>query len=229
VKLPSGFGNSHLPARQPNPLKPRKQPVQARSEATVSALFDASIQVLLAVGYRKFTTTRVAERAGVSVGSLYQYFPNRQALITSVIERYLEGLRATIEHHCRELRGSTLDELVRGLVGAVIAAKWQHIEVSRALHEPLADIGGTQLVNASAVKTAGSIGDVLRSCSDASFRDVDRLALLIVISCSSLLQAAITDQAGAIGREALRTHMCAMLLGYLHEMRADEARVAVSG
>jgi AcrR family transcriptional regulator len=207
-------------------FKPRKRPVQARSEATVSALFDASIQVLLAVGYRKFTTTRVAERAGVSVGSLYQYFPNRQALITSVIERYLEGLRATIDRRCRELRGSTLDRLVRGLVDVVIAEKWEHIEVSRALHEPLADIGGMQLVNASAVKTAGSIAEVLRSCTDASFRDVDRLALLIVISCSSLLQAAITDQAGAIGREALRAHMHAMVLGYLHEMRAHESQAA---
>ena len=215
-----------MPAKPQRSFKPRKQPVQARSEATVSALFDASIQVLLAVGYRRFTTTRVAERAGVSVGSLYQYFPNRPALITSVIERYLEGLRATIEQHCRDLRGSTLDQLVRGLVDAVIAAKWEHIEVSRALHEPFADIGGTQLVNASAVKTAGSIAEVLRSCADASFRDVDRLALLIVISCSSLLQAAITDQTGAIGREALRAHMRAMVLGYLHEMRVGEQAAA---
>ena len=215
-----------MPAKPQHSFKPRKQPVQARSEATVSALFDASIQVLLAVGYRRFTTTRVAERAGVSVGSLYQYFPNRQALITSVIERYLEGLRATIEQHCRDLRGSRLDQLVGGLVDAVIAAKWEHIEVSRALHEPFADIGGTQLVNASAVKTAGSIAEVLRSCADASFRDVDRLALLIVISCSSLLQAAITDQTGAIGREALRAHMRAMVLGYLHEMRVGEQAAA---
>ena len=215
-----------MPAKPQHSFKPRKQPVQARSEATVSALFDASIQVLLAVGYRRFTTTRVAERAGVSVGSLYQYFPNRQALITSVIERYLEGLRATIEQHCRDLRGSRLDQLVGGLVDAVIAAKWEHIEVSRALHEPFADIGGTQVVNASAVKTAGSIAEVLRSCADASFRDVDRLALLIVISCSSLLQAAITDQTGAIGREALRAHMRAMVLGYLHEMRVGEQAAA---
>jgi AcrR family transcriptional regulator len=72
--------------------KPRKWPVQARSEVTVSALFEASIQVLLAAGYRKLTTTRVAERAGVSVGTLYRYFPNRQALIICVIERYLEEI-----------------------------------------------------------------------------------------------------------------------------------------
>jgi hypothetical protein len=54
-----------VPAKPHHSLKPRKRPVQARSEATVSALFDASIQVLLAVGYRKLTTTRVAEKSGV--------------------------------------------------------------------------------------------------------------------------------------------------------------------
>jgi AcrR family transcriptional regulator len=213
-------------AKAQQAFKPRKQPVQARSEATVSALFEASIQVLLAVGYRRFTTTRVAERAGVSVGSLYQYFPNRQALITAVIERYLGGLRATIEHHCRELRGCTLDQQVTGLVDAVIAAKWERIEVSRALHEPLADIGGAELLNDTAIKAAGSVAEVLRSCANASFRDVDRLALLIVISCSSLMQAAISDQTGALDREALRVHMGAMVLGYLHEMREHEAQAA---
>jgi AcrR family transcriptional regulator len=215
-----------VPAKPQHSFKPRKQPVQARSEATVSALFEASIQVLLGVGYRKFTTTRIAERAGVSVGSLYQYFPNRQALITAVIERYLAGLRATIEHHCRELRGCTLDRQVTGLVEAVIAAKWEHIEVSRALHEPLADIGGAELVRDSAAKTAAAVAEVLRCCADASFRDADRLALLIVISCSALLQAAITDQTGTLDREALRAHMCAMVLGYLHEMREPQSRAA---
>ena len=113
-----------------------------------------------------------------------------------------------------------------GLVEAVIAAKWEHIEVSRALHEPLADIGGAELVRGAAVKAAAAVAEVLRSCADASFRDVDRLALLIVISCSSLLQAAITDQTGALDREALRVHMCAMVLGYLHEMRERQPRAA---
>jgi hypothetical protein len=78
-------------------LKPRKQPVQARSEATVSAIFEATVQVLLAVGYCKMTTTRVAERAGVSVGTLYQYFPNRRALIAAVIERHLEQTASLVD------------------------------------------------------------------------------------------------------------------------------------
>ncbi len=195
----------------------------------MAALFEASIQVLLAVGYRKFTTTRVADRAGVSVGTLYQYFPNRQALITSVIERYLGELTSTIDGHCAALRGQTLDAMVKGLVDGVIAAKWAHIEVSRALHEPLADIGGAQLVRAAAMRTAGAVAEVLRSCADGSFRDVDRLALLIVISCSSVLQTAIAEQTTALDREALRAHMRAMVLGYLREMRATEPQVAVAG
>src|SRR6266478_151293 len=116
-----------------SPFKPRKRPVQARSEATVSTLFEASIQVLLAVGYRQLTTTRVAERAGVSVGTLYQYFPNRQALIAAVIERHLEETAALVEHDCRTLAGRSLDEMAAGLVDAIIKAKCQRIEISRAM------------------------------------------------------------------------------------------------
>jgi AcrR family transcriptional regulator len=69
------------------PLEPRKTPVQARSTVTVEAIYEATFQVLLAVGGpERLTTTRVAERAGVSVGTLYQYFPNKQSLLFSVLE-----------------------------------------------------------------------------------------------------------------------------------------------
>jgi AcrR family transcriptional regulator len=59
----------------------RKQPSQARSNDLVAAVLDAAVQVLTTEGERRFTTARVAERAGVSVGSLYQYFPNKAAIL----------------------------------------------------------------------------------------------------------------------------------------------------
>jgi AcrR family transcriptional regulator len=217
-----------VPTSQQKPLKPRKRPVQARSETTVSALFEASIQVLLAVGYRKLTTTRVAARAGVSVGTLYQYFPNRQALIASVIERHLEDVTGKIELACENLHGRSLEAVATGLVDAFISAKCARAEVSRALHEPLADVGGAELVRTAEIRAARCIAGVLSRCSDAAFDDEHRLAMLVVVSSSSLLQTSLAGTAAPLDPQTLGAHMRAMVLGYLREMRSPAAHVAAA-
>jgi AcrR family transcriptional regulator len=198
-------------------LHPRKQPVQARSETTVLAIHEASIQVLLSVGYRKLTTTRVAERAGVSVGTLYQYFPNRQALIRAVLERYLMEMSASIQADCQALSGRSLDEIAAGMVDAMIAAKWRRLEVSRAMHEPLVEVGGAELVRASAARGASLVADLLRSPEIADV-DVEPLAVFLMMACASMLQAAFIEYAA--DKETIRAHMRAMVSGYLREMRA---------
>lgn len=73
---------------------PRKAPQQARSEATVRTILDATARVLVKVGYDHASTNRVAEAAGVSVGSLYQYFPNKEALVAALIDRHQEEMMA---------------------------------------------------------------------------------------------------------------------------------------
>ncbi len=78
-------------------LEPRKTPVQARSTASVDAILEATIQVLLDVGKERLTTTKVALRAGVSVGTLYQYFPNKSALLQAVLERHLREVAEVVE------------------------------------------------------------------------------------------------------------------------------------
>jgi AcrR family transcriptional regulator len=198
-------------------LKPRRQPLQARSETTVLAIHEASIQVLLSIGYRKLTTTRVAERAGVSVGTLYQYFPNRQALIRAVLERYLTEMSASIQADCRSLKGRSLAEIAIGLVDAMIAAKWRRLEVSRAMHEPLVEVGGAELVRASAAKGASLVADLLRSCPEIEGVDVEPLAVFLVMACTAMLQAAFIECAA--DKATIRMHMHAMVCGYLREMR----------
>jgi AcrR family transcriptional regulator len=95
-------------------FEPRKTPVQQRSTVTVEAISEATIQVLLAVGLDRLTTTRVAERAGVSVGTLYQYFPTQQALLNAVLKVYSIQVAEAVEHAChvtRPLARSLLTEL----------------------------------------------------------------------------------------------------------------------
>ena len=82
-------------------LKPRKTPIQARSNASVDAILQATLQVLTSVGKERLTTTRVAARAGVSVGTLYQYFPNKSALLQACLRHHMEQVRRSIETVCR--------------------------------------------------------------------------------------------------------------------------------
>src|SRR3569623_874590 len=78
-------------------VKPRKSPRQARARVTIDAFVEASTQLLLERGYDRFTTARAAERAGVSVGSLYQYFPNKAALAAAVIDRACEAFLLALD------------------------------------------------------------------------------------------------------------------------------------
>jgi len=77
-----------MPARQKR-LNPRKQPVQHRSRVTVDAILVAAAQVFEAHGYAGGTTNRIAAKAGVSIGSLYQYFPSKEAIAVALLERHI--------------------------------------------------------------------------------------------------------------------------------------------
>src|SRR5215510_10266902 len=83
-------------ARRPL-TNPRKEASQERSRATVDALIEATARILVREGFDSASTNRIAEKAGVSVGSLYQYFPGKEALIAAVIDRHhqetLQGFR----------------------------------------------------------------------------------------------------------------------------------------
>lgn len=70
-----------MSSRRKPEISPRKQPKQARSADLVGVILQAAVQVLAKEGAQRFTTTRVAEKAGVSIGSLYQYFPNKAAIL----------------------------------------------------------------------------------------------------------------------------------------------------
>ncbi|MFC4013823.1 TetR/AcrR family transcriptional regulator [Nonomuraea purpurea] len=108
-------------------LTPRKHPRQQRSRETVAAILEAAAQLFQRHGYSETTTNKVAERAGVSIGSLYQYFPNKDALLVALAEHYLAEADARISEvfahaaeqrpeqlpvQCADLR-LLLDELVR--------------------------------------------------------------------------------------------------------------------
>jgi len=89
--------------RPSSDLEPRRRPRQERARATVEAIVAAAAEVIAQEGYAAMTTNTVAARAGVSIGSLYQYFPNKQALLVSLLEEHLARVHPVVERSLEEL------------------------------------------------------------------------------------------------------------------------------
>ena len=103
--------------RKPAVLRPRKTPRQPRSAETVAAILEATAQVLEVAGFAGFNTNAVARRAGVGIGSLYQYFPNKDALIIALMRRETERFQADTARALDEETGAAaMDHVIAAAV-----------------------------------------------------------------------------------------------------------------
>ncbi|WP_439897140.1 TetR/AcrR family transcriptional regulator, partial [Cronobacter sakazakii] len=122
-------GLAFMYAIQP-PLTPRKAPRQARSRALVEAIIEATARIFEREGAAACTTNAVAETAGVSIGSLYQYFPNRHALTAALVAREHESLLSAMQHAAA--RPDPADRL-SGMVDAAVDYEFARPALARTL------------------------------------------------------------------------------------------------
>lgn len=115
------------------PLAPRKRPRQQRATATVEAILEAAARILERDGLDALTTNAVAERAGVSIGSLYQYFPGKPAILAELIRRERAALLAGIETALSGIKSASLEAMVRALTQAAVRHQLHRAHLARAL------------------------------------------------------------------------------------------------
>lgn len=117
----------------------RREPKQQRSRQTVDAVLEAVPMVVKRHGAQSITTNRIAEVAGVSVGSLYQYFPDKRSIFTALHDRHVDDVRQVIERAMADCASAPLEEftheLVQGLVNAHAGVAELHEIVSSAVPE----------------------------------------------------------------------------------------------
>ena len=125
--------SAHLSTR----LRPRKTPRQERARQTVEAILQASAQVFARHGYARTTTNKIAVRAGVSVGSLYQYFPNKDAILAGLMDKHMEQVQAVVREALADLANPdfSLLEGFRGLFTRLVAIHQADPDLTRALSE----------------------------------------------------------------------------------------------
>lgn len=114
-------------------LKARKAPGQARSKETVSVILEASARILESEGMRGFNTNAMAARAGVSIGSLYQYFPNKDAIVRALISSFEETLHDAVVRAVQGGRGRALKPRLRLLVRALVTVHYRRPRLNRML------------------------------------------------------------------------------------------------
>ena len=204
-----------IPARH----RPKKQPVQARSRATFDALVEATARVLTRRGYARLTTNHVAERAGVSIGTLYEWFPGKEALVATVLTRHLDRAQALLGERAAELVSGALcaEDIAVGIAEAMVELHEDDPRLHRVLSE---EVPVPAALRARVAALEGAMIDALTallSTHPELSHPQPRVAACMIVG---LLEAAThrwaTDPAGLpLERAVLIDELARMIVGYV--------------
>jgi len=200
----------------PSLVQPRKIPRQARSAATVDTIHTATIQILLADGAARLTTTRVAERAGVSVGTMYQYFPHKQALLFAILERQLQMVEKSMLAAIERLEGCGLATIADGLAKAWLDAKTADITTSRAIYAIAAEFDIAELMERGLQCIRREFGRLLATAPDGQFVDLDSTAFMLMALISGSVRAVMEIGAPESDLARLRRELPRACYAYLN-------------
>ena len=118
--------------KEESPIKPRKLPTQARSRVTYDAILKATAQVLAREGVDSVNTNHVAAVAGVSIGSLYQYFPNKESMMQALIDSYADKFVQHLQGYLGQLSQEPAPDAIRSYVRAMLSLPRENPELHRA-------------------------------------------------------------------------------------------------
>jgi AcrR family transcriptional regulator len=194
-------------------FQPRKTPKQRRSRETVDAILDATARVLVEEGYERATTNHIAAVAGVSVGSLYQYFPSKEALVAALVERHAEHMLAMLGQMAADLMDVPLAQAVRLYVRAVLTHHAEEPELHRVLvsHAAHLGLGAWGALEARARKLV--VAYLAERRREILPRDLELAAFVLVSAVEAVTHRAVLERDR--DPRAFEEEICALVLRYL--------------
>jgi AcrR family transcriptional regulator len=199
--------------------KPRKNASQERSRATVDALLEATARILVKEGFDKASTNRIAEVAGVSVGSLYQYFPSKEALVAAVIERHQQQIMQTVRGELAEIMTLPLEKAIRKLVGIAVTAHRVNPTLHRVLAEQIPRVGKLEKVAAFSSENYVLFRQYLEKHRDEiRVDDLELASFVCVTSIEALTHNAVLHHPGMLSEDrkgSLIDEGARLVTGYL--------------
>jgi len=205
-------------------VSPRKAPRQSRSQATVTAILDATAHILVEHGFAAASTNAVAERAGVSVGSLYQYFPNKDALVSALHARHGEQMMAAIQRALTKAMDATLIDALAGLIEATVEAHCVDADLHRVLEQQLGGMDMDALHDKYVDVMEDRIVMLLaRHRDEVTAPNLKLASYMLLNAAHGLIHAVVLQRPKGISLKHATQEIVSMMMAYLTSPRRDTA------
>ena len=204
---------------------PRKTPAQQRSRATVDAIVAATARVLVREGYDALSTNRVAKEAGVSVGSLYQYFPGKEALVAAVMEQHAARMQESVLAHLSQAGNAAgPEEVATAAIRAMLAAQQAEPRLHRALVEEVPRIGALRRLH----ELFGNYEKLVAAWFDAHLEhieiaDPETAAFVLVAAVEGLVNRAMLERPELVSSGKIEEQILRLILAYVVPSHAAQA------
>jgi AcrR family transcriptional regulator len=205
-------------------LSLRKTPRQERSRATVEALLEATTDILIREGYTKLTTNRIAERAGVNIASLYQYFPGKEAIVAELRRRHGADQRAALRQVLAEHTAGELESTIRTLVSVGVAGHAHAPRLHRVFTEEIPALGYRDVAAIDA-----PIFDAMRRFlrdADVDVRDVELALWMISTAAGAVLHRAAVERPEDLSNGVIAEELITLLCRYLRRRPGPRRRTS---
>jgi len=206
------------------PLHPRKSASQQRSRATVDSLVEATARILVREGFDKASTNRIAEVAGVSVGSLYQYFPSKEALVAEVILRHQQEIQDVVRGELPAILALPVREAMHRLVGIAIKAHRVDPRLHRVLAEQIPRVGKLEKAETFSRENYALFRRYLElHREELRVDDLDLATFVCVTSIEALAHNAVLHNPGMLSdaqMDSLADEAARLVGGYLRGARS---------
>lgn len=194
----------------------RRRPKQRRAQQTVEAILDAVVRILKREGAKAVNTNRIAEVAGVSIGSLYQYFPDKSAIFAALHQRHVEEIDRMVETTLVQNASASLDQLMRAMIEAMIDAHRQDPELYDALFAEVPQRADGSKDFATRLHGAFRLAIVARTPALRSHEDLDKTVFVVTHMVESLAHGVVLRRPLGLSLAAAKEEAVRAVLAYLH-------------
>ena len=204
--------------------EPRKLPQQERSRIAVEAILEATTRILTEEGYDKANTNRIAERAGVSIGSLYQYFPNKESLMTALMVQHSNEIVELVESKLTDCYNEPVEIVIPEIIKAVIAAHAIDPKLHQVLNEEIPQSERSQQMQKAEEKIVELLRSYLARWADSPNQrlservrpeNIDMTVFILSRTVESLCHSAVIERPIFVGDSRFVTEVADLLLFYL--------------